>query len=295
MRRLAEALGDAERQIKAMRRQSEAAYRAGRLREAVEEGQRAAALARQIGRSDLEADSLTQIASAAFRLGESTLANEATREALRLYRASGQRAGEVLNLSRLSYTAHLNGQNEDAQALTKEALALVREVGDPALEAQIFNTAGLIATDSTQSRLYWEQALSLYRLVGDRERQATLYNNVAGVLTQWGLSRKAQAYAQRAVQLTRETADVASLPTFLDTLARSYRKSSCPCLRQNRRDIGHKMPHQFVAGILQGCTESTREHQAETRCSLLHISHMMLRSQHSQTSQLGKVHTPTSC
>jgi predicted ATPase len=231
MRRLAENLGDAIAQARALNGMAYLHERQGENRASIQKAERAEELARNAGEAGrgVQIRALYLKGWAHYRIGESPAVLKLAEQTLKLCTESADRNGMVASL-KLFGVAHLHlGQFPEAERYFQEGLQLCREIRDRRNEGAMWSNLGESARlrgDYKAAADLYQKALTVVRQIGNRDSETIYLNNLSGALL--GLRQ----YAPAESMLRTVIAQTAS-PNWC-TLSETYRFLSEACLGQGK-------------------------------------------------------------
>jgi tetratricopeptide (TPR) repeat protein len=252
---------------------------ASTLKRLCAENQFAKALHHYLDHADslTDADSLFWAATAAARVGEYPIARVRCEAALVTFRLDGNDAGRMRALNLQGGIAFEQGCLAEAEVCFREALTLAFEIADESQQARLWNNLGLVAQVRGIARVPLElyaKALGVYRRQQDSRGIAQTAHNMAIQLRTSGAFERAVAYADEAVEQSRDVGDPAL--TALVTLGRAelaietaqYDEAAKDVRRgldlaagsRDHLGVAEGMRLQAVIALKQGRLESARDH-----------------------------------
>jgi len=205
--KLAERLGDADRQASAYLRQVGFFAATGRLKEARQAGQRALDLVRQRGNKAGEAQVLRELGFLHWSTGDYGTALTYNRDALQLHRQLGDINGEATALHNLAEIYRGSGSPRQALSQYEQALNLYWAQQDRRRQGLTFYGMAhalrqMEQADEALAR--YQQALDLFQAAGDRLMTSRVYHTLAGLEWEKGASHEALDYLYQALRISRE-------------------------------------------------------------------------------------------
>jgi tetratricopeptide (TPR) repeat protein len=197
----------------------------GRYDRAVQVGEEARRLFREVGDSRGEAESLDTLAGAHWNHGRYDKVRELINESLPIRRRIGDRVGEANCLHNLSRVHRRAGHCDMALRYDLEALDVRQELGDPRGEAEAFYNL---------SRIYcrlgmydWalrdaERSLEIATDLGDQHGKARVLASISDINRQIGDMDSVLAPAEEALGIQRRITDIRGEGITRDNLARFH-------------------------------------------------------------------------
>ncbi|HEY7488852.1 MAG TPA: tetratricopeptide repeat protein [Streptosporangiaceae bacterium] len=192
---------------------------------AIQVGEEARRLFRELGDSRGEAESLDTLASAQWNQGRYDKVRELIGQALPVRQRIGDRMGEANCLHDLSRVHRRIGRCDVALAYDLEALDVRQELGDPRGEAEAFYNLSRIYC---QMGLYdWarrdaERALDIAADLGDQHLRARALASIADINRQTGETDQVLGPAEEALGIQQRIADSRGEGITRDNLARYH-------------------------------------------------------------------------
>ena len=205
--KLAERLGDADRQASAYLRQVGFFATTGQLEEARQAGQRALDLVRQRGNKAGEAQVLRELGFLHWSTRDYGTALTYNRDALQLHRQLGDINGEATALHNLAEIYRGSGSPRQALSQYEQALNLYWAQQDRRRQGLTFYGMAhalrqMEQADEALAR--YQQALDLFQAAGDRLMTSRVYHTLAGLEWEKGASHEALDYLHQALRISRE-------------------------------------------------------------------------------------------
>ncbi|MBD2741856.1 CHAT domain-containing protein [Coleofasciculus sp. FACHB-1120] len=202
-------------------------------------------IARLMNPRTAKADVLMQQANQQGQTGQFQAAIQSGQQALNIYREIGDRRGEVRALGILGEAYRLLGDLPRAIELFQQCLAIAREIKDPQLEKLALQSlsripnknnpqkteADKLTQQGTQQRQAgqfeaalksYQQALIIYRQIKDRQGEGLVLANLGNAYNNRSDFTKAIEYSQQALKITREINDRESEGRILSNLGAAY-------------------------------------------------------------------------
>jgi tetratricopeptide (TPR) repeat protein len=148
-----------------------ACYSLGETGRAIEYGEQALEIAREIGNRWDEGAAIGNLGIAYNVLGDTRRAIEYYEQGLEIAREIGDRRGEGIRLGNLGIAYHDLGETSRAIEYYEQALVIDREIGSRRGEFNQLDNLGEVAKrigDFVQSILYYQNALAIAREIGDK-------------------------------------------------------------------------------------------------------------------------------
>ncbi|MGB5048113.1 MAG: tetratricopeptide repeat protein, partial [Caldilineaceae bacterium] len=205
--KLADSLGDPERQALACLRQVELFVYTGQHPEARRVGEQALVIYRQIGNKKGQAQTLREFGFLHWTTGDYGAALTYNRDALQLHRQLGDIEGEATALHNLAEI--YRGLGSPRQALTQYELALNLHWAQQERRRQGLTLYGMAHTlrqigQNDEALVRYEQALTHCQAAGDRLMTSRVQHTLAGLYWEMGVLEQAVAYMQQALTISRE-------------------------------------------------------------------------------------------
>ena len=181
-----------------------------RAQQAKEIAERSVAIARPLNNEAVLMKALTILGAAARSLGDYRQANLYFQEALKLAGArdgAEQDAGHLINLARSEREL---GNFNEAQTHLQRALALKRESGDQFGEVMVLLQLGILSEtvqDFDAAEAFWQKGLELALSIDYSSRIPYLLYNLGSCYVRRGAYAKAQTFAQRTLDASKQHAD----------------------------------------------------------------------------------------
>ncbi|MDY6937162.1 MAG: tetratricopeptide repeat protein [Cyanobacteriota bacterium] len=254
------------------------------LRQAIEKGEVALPLWRELGDREWESATLLLIGKVHSDLGEKQRALEYYEQALPLSQAVGDRSLEATTLNNIGRVYSDLGELQKALEYYEQALPLRRAVGDRTGEAIILGNIGVVYSNlGEQQRAleYYERSLLLSQAVGDRIGEALTLSNIGGVYLDLGEPQRALEYYEQALPLRRAVGDRAGEARTLSSIglvysglrefqnALEYYEQSLPLSQAVGDRVGEAITLNNIGGIYSGLGEQQRALEYFERSLLL--------------------------
>ncbi len=207
---LARHLGDPERILEILIRNTEIIYDKGEATQSLSSGLQALSLAESLQSSKQAIRIYIMLGNAAQRLGGYDQAQEFAQKGLTLARALGDRLMECRLLNTIGmFHAEQNNLRLAAENF-HQSLELARQIGDLRLQARPLANLGMTAIrrgDFVQARLYSEQSLALARQIGARNGETVILGNLGFIASSLGDYTQASNYIESSLRIAREIGD----------------------------------------------------------------------------------------
>lgn len=205
--KLAESLGDPERQALACLRQVELFAFTGQHPEARRVGEQALVIYRQAGNKKGEAQTLRELGFLHWTTSDYGAALAYNRDALQLHRQLGDIEGEATALHNLAEI--YRGLGSPRQALAHYELALNLYWARQERRRQGLTLYGMAHTlrqvsQRDEALVRYQQALAHCQAVGDRLMSSRVQHALAGLYWEMGVLEQAVVYMQQALTISRE-------------------------------------------------------------------------------------------
>ncbi|MBW4683405.1 MAG: tetratricopeptide repeat protein [Microcoleus vaginatus WJT46-NPBG5] len=202
-------------------------------------------IARLMNPPTATADLLIQQAHRQGEAGQFQAAIESGQKALDIYRDIGDRRGEASALGILGEAYRLQGDLPRAIELFQQCLAIAREIKDPQLEKLALQSLSLLQSQNnpqnaeadklteqgTQQRQAgqfeaalqsYQEALTIYRLIKDRQGEGLVLANLGNAYNNRREFTKAIEYWQQALEIAQEVKDRETEGKTLSNLGVAY-------------------------------------------------------------------------
>jgi tetratricopeptide (TPR) repeat protein len=197
-------LTDSDLKLESLSTMGGANYSMGRYQEAIDQVDRALALARETGNRAKECTTLGNLATIHTNLGQYQQALELYEQAQTIAVEIGDRKNEGGVLGNLAKVYLDLGQTNQAVERYEQALAIAVEIGDLAKRGLWLNNLGECYAnlgDTERAIQYYNQALASAQENGDRRLQATCLNGLAGSFIDRGDYDQANSVLQQAIEI----------------------------------------------------------------------------------------------
>jgi CHAT domain-containing protein/uncharacterized protein HemY len=224
-RKAAHAARDKKAEAKALNQMGDLDLRTSDLRNAVNNYNRALALARSANDAVDQAAALNGIGRCYRGQGQNQQALQTFQEALALATASGNQPGEAAALLGIAGVNNFLGDKQKSLEYLNQALVIQRKTGDRRAEAELLNDIGTVYSDLGERKRaleYFGQALSMRREVVDRGGEATTLLSIGNAYSDLGEKQKALAYLNQALTIQREIGAHAGEAATLGTIGHVY-------------------------------------------------------------------------
>ena len=193
----------------------------GRMTEALEDFEAAAAIARDASDPGREARILAQAGLAEFQQGHLDRAQSVLARGLALASTSKDRAAAAQLLGFLGSVYGDLGRIAEARQSFEQSLAILRELGSVRYEGLMLANMGVVLLHAGQledARQTFERALAIHRETGDRRFEGNVHGYVAGVLLDQARFSEARESFGRALAIHREVGNRRSEGVFRGNL-----------------------------------------------------------------------------
>jgi tetratricopeptide (TPR) repeat protein len=167
----------------------------------------------------------TDLANVLAGIGQFIKARTEYEAGLKIKKEIGDTRGQGVTLIQLGTLAYREGNSGDALKNYQEALELFQQLREPRIEAIAWHQLGMVF----QSTRQWDEAERHYReaarlkeangLIGGQNGAATTWNQLAQVCMSSGKPEAAEAWYQKAIEVSRIGDDPSSLSLRLSNLA----------------------------------------------------------------------------
>ena len=225
LERLAEELDDNRRRVEVLLRLANHTELHGNYQPADSAAQVAVSLAQVVGDAELETKAMISRGRILWKQAKYAEARPQLERALTLSRRAQRPDLEADCFSNLGVVADLGGNRVLARSYFEQCLAVRHQAGDRNLEAGAVNNLGIVAWrqgDLAEAQTQFERALQIYREIGSRSAEVFPLGNLAMVVTSLGDYAQARAYAGQAVSIAREIADRYAESRSLGMLAKAH-------------------------------------------------------------------------
>ncbi|WP_026786825.1 CHAT domain-containing protein [Planktothrix rubescens] len=195
------------------------------FREALQSGEQALTIYREIGYRQGEAISLKNVGNAYLFLGQYDRAIEFYQQSLKISREIGYRQGEADSLGNLGLPYYSLGQYQKAIDFYEQSLEMAREIGDRQGEAISLGSLGNAYHSLGQYQKaidFHQQYLEISREIGDRQGEANSLNDLGIAYYALEQYQKAIAFYQQSLEMAREIGDRQGEAASLGSLGNAY-------------------------------------------------------------------------
>jgi tetratricopeptide (TPR) repeat protein len=200
--------------------------RSRQFREALQVGEQALEIYREIGDRQGEAYSLNNLGLAYDGLEQYQRAIDFYEQSLAIDREIGDRQGEVYALNNLGNTYKNLNQYQQAINYHEQSLAIAREIGDLQEEIKVLNNLGETYENLVQYRQaidYYEQFLVIMQDIGDRQEESRVFNNLGNAYNNLSQYQEAINFYEQSLTIDRETGDRQGEVISLNNLGSTYK------------------------------------------------------------------------
>jgi predicted ATPase/DNA-binding CsgD family transcriptional regulator len=190
---------------------------------ALQQLERAIALAREAGETALVSDMYVNLGNALTDMGETARALTANDEGLRAARETGNQGAMVYFLCNNGCIYLQNGEVERAEPLYEQGLALAREIGDRRMTCAALLGLGEVAAqrgNPFRAETLIAQGLKLARDTHDRFSMIEALKQLADVAQRTGSAARARTALREALELCADLDDWKLIADTLDLYAR---------------------------------------------------------------------------
>ncbi len=193
---------------------------------AIETGEKARVIGRDLGNGPIEATALQIMSVAYTRTGqpEKTVANQ--ERAAAIWRGLKERGSEAAALSELGYAHFALTHHEVAVGYYEQALAISQEVGNLPVQASVLNGLGIVYRELSQYQKAidaYEQSLAIHRQLKDKPGEGVVIGNLGLLYATIGQYDKAIGYQQQSLQSARASKDRLGEGVELGLMGYTYR------------------------------------------------------------------------
>jgi CHAT domain-containing protein/tetratricopeptide (TPR) repeat protein len=206
-RKAAHSAHDKKAEARALNQIGDLNLRAADFRNAMNNYNRALALARSANDAVEQAAALNGTARCYRAQAQPQKALQTFQEELTLATASGDQRGQAAALLGMAGVDNFLGEKQKALEYLNQALLIERKTGERRGEAALLNDLGSVYTDLGERRRaleYFNQALPIRREVGDRGGEAATLGAIGSVYCDLGEEQKALEYLNQALPMQRE-------------------------------------------------------------------------------------------
>ena len=182
-------------------------YNISQFREALQSGEQALTIYREIGNRQGEANSLGNLGLAYYSLGQYQKAIDFHQQQLEMAREIGDRLEEANSLGNLGIVYYALGQYQKAIEFHEQSLEIERKIGNRYGEANSLGNLGSVYDSLGQFQKaigFYEQSLEIEREIGDRQGESISLNNLGNVLLKTNQLAEAETALRASIQI-RET------------------------------------------------------------------------------------------
>ena len=182
-------------------------YNISQFREALQSGEQALTIYREIGNRQGEANSLGNLGLAYYSLGQYQKAIDFHQQQLEMAREIGDRQGEANSLGNLGNAYYFLGQYQKAIDFHQQSLEIEREIGNPQGEAISLGGLGNAYDCLGQYQKaidFHQQHLKIAREIGDRLEEANSLGNLGIVYYALGQYQKAIEFHEQSLEIERK-------------------------------------------------------------------------------------------
>jgi CHAT domain-containing protein len=182
-------------------------FKISQFREALQSGEQALTIYREIGDREGEANSLGNLGNAYHSLGQYQKAIDFYQQSLEIERKIGDRLGESISLGNLGAAYDSLGQYQKAIDFHQQSLKIKREIGYRLGEANSLGSLGNAYDSLGQYQKaidFYQQSLEIAREIGDRRGEANSLGNLGLVYDSLGQYQKAIDFHQQSLKIKRE-------------------------------------------------------------------------------------------
>lgn len=214
-------------------------------------------------------------------LGEIEQADALYDRSFRVSERTGEIAGQASALNCRAVIAQRRGDMDGATALYRRAARLATEAGELRLAGMIEQNLGVLANirgDLDGALVRYRAALRAFREVADDEAASWVLNNMGMLLTDLGLSNRAEKCFEDGLEIAEARKD--------RTMEGVLRANYAECLIVGRRWDEARRNLGIALGIARHGSDRTREGEALRHLAVLEreVGHLEMAEQHAEAA-----------
>jgi tetratricopeptide (TPR) repeat protein len=249
----------------------------GNMKQAIEIGQSAFALAERLGYLKGKAAAMGNVGNVYKDQGEYVRATECYQQRLRIAEELGDKAGTAQTVGNMGIVCYLHGDHVRAMECFEKKLQLSMELGDRAGRANAVGNMGHVywrQGDYARAMECYQERLRLSEELGDKAGRAGSVNNMGNVYGAQGDNVRAMECYQELLRLAEEIGDKAGRSSAIGNMGTIYKAQgdhahAMQCYEKHLQlaeELGDKAGKARVIGNMGNVYESQGDYPRALEC-----------------------------